>query len=112
MSDEPPVPEPTPEIPRRPLWSCLAVPPVLTVLANGLIALGGKSGQGLSLAVPVVMFFVIIGLTQHFHGIISKRYQGPSLLFLNFAYFFGQIIVCLTLWFGSCVLLFAAPNLH
>lgn len=114
MRGELPVPEPVAEIPRGPLWSSLAIPPVMTLIANGLIALMGKDSQQafVSLAVPVVMFFVIIGLTQHFHDTVSKRYQGRSLVFLNFAYFFGQIIVCLALWFGSCVLFFPAPNLH
>jgi hypothetical protein len=114
MNEEAPVPQPVPEIPRGPLWRCLAIPPVLTLLANGLIAIVGRSGDAasISLAVPPVMFFVILGLTRHFHDTISKRYQGRSLVFLNFAYFFGQIIVCLALWFGSCVLFFPAPNFH
>lgn len=114
MSDELPIPQPVPEIPRGRLWSCLVIPPVMTLLANGIIAILGRNGGPAfaSLGIPVVMFFVIIGLTQHFHDTINKRYQGRSLVFLNFAYFLGQIIVCLTLWFGSCVLFYPPLNLH
>ncbi len=114
MSEELPIPEPVPEISRRRLWSSLAIPPVMTLLANGMIAIIAKGGgsASASLGIPVVMFFVIIGLTQHFHDTISKRYRGRSLIFLNFSFFLGQIIVCLTLWFGSCALFYPPLNLH
>jgi len=113
MREEPPLPQPVPEIPRGPLWYCLAIPPALTVVTNGLIASFGGTGPAIaSLAIPVVIFFVICGLTQFFNDTITKRYQGRSVVFLNLAYFFGQIIVCFALWFGSCVLFFPALNLH
>ncbi|MGL5018850.1 MAG: hypothetical protein ACRDBP_12000 [Luteolibacter sp.] len=50
------------------------------------------------------MFFVILMFTIRFHEIVSRRYRGRSLVFLTFAYFFGQIIICLSLWLGSCLL--------
>jgi hypothetical protein len=111
MSEEPEVPQPVPEIPRRALWTILLLPPVLTVLANFAISLaGGRRGDldGLMMMVPFCMFFVILALAFRFNEIANRRYRGRSFAFLAFAYFFGQILLCLTLWAGSCLLLM--PN--
>lgn len=101
------IPSPVPVIPRVPLWTALAVPPVLTFVSNMLVGLLkiGKD-DGLSLLIPPVMFFVIIGFSVKFHLLMKNRYRGRSLVFLNLGYFLGQIIVCLALWFGSCALFF------
>jgi|GEM_PF-1590910 len=114
MNEEPPVPQPVPEIPRGRLWGCLSIPPALTVLANGLIAIVGRTGDAASATflVPVIVFFVIIAFTLPFNEAVGKRYRGSSLVFLTLTFLFGQIIVCLALWFGSCVLFFPAPNFH
>jgi hypothetical protein len=104
---------PVPQIPRGPLWITLAIPPVLTLVTNmgiGLLSRNGGDG-GISLLIPPIMFFVIIGFCTKFHSLVKQRYKGRSLVFLNFAYFFGQVIVCLALWIGSCVLFFI-PNFH
>ncbi len=109
------IPPPVPTIPRGPLWLTLAIPPGLTLFANmaiGLLAGAGNGNGGLSLSVPPIMFFVIIGLAVRFHGVVRTRYQGRSLTFLSWAYFLGQIIVCLALWIGSCMLFFPPLNFH
>ncbi|MGL4401808.1 MAG: hypothetical protein ACRCXD_18255, partial [Luteolibacter sp.] len=54
--------------------------------------------------VPLIVFFVILGFLPVFHRAMKTRYRGRSLVFLNLAYFFGQIIVCLSLWLGSCLM--------
>ena len=114
MDEIPEIPEPIPTIPRGSLWNALAIPPLVTLVAN--IALGLSSGigevAGLSLLIPPVMFFVILGLSFHFHAIVKPCYQGRSLVFLTSTYFLGQIIVCLALWIGSCALVFPPLNIH
>lgn len=114
MNEVPEVPQPVTMIPQGPLWATLAIPSVLTLLPNIAIGLGSKNGGdgGLSLLIPVVMFFVILGLTIRFHSIIWPRYRGRSLVFLVSSYFLGQIILCLALWIGSCALFFSAQSFH
>ena len=114
MNEVPEVLKPVAMIPQGPLWATLAIPPVLTLLPNIAIGLGSKNGGdgGLSLLIPLVMFFVILGLTIRFHAIIGQRYRGRSLVFLVSSYFLGQMIVCLALWIGSCALFFSTQSFH
>lgn len=114
MEEEPEVPQPVPAIPRGPLWVTLGIPPATTLIINMAIGLLSRNGgdAGLSLLVPVVMFFVILVLMFRFHALVRPRYRGNSLVFLNCAYFLGQIIVCLALWIGSCALFFPPINMH
>ncbi|MEO7098431.1 MAG: hypothetical protein ABI162_03650 [Luteolibacter sp.] len=114
MNQEPEIPEPVPTIPRGPLWVALAVPSAVTVIAN--LAIGFLSGREndlviLPLFLPLVVLFVIIVESFHFDRVVRQRYRERSLLFLNIAYFLGQIIVCLTLWAGSCAL-FPSFSIH
>ena len=113
MDEEPMVPVPVPQIPRVPLWTTLAIPPVVTLVTNTAIGLLSRNGGdgGFSLLIPPIMFFVIIGLCIKFNSLVKQRYKGRSLVFLNVAYILGQIIVCLTLWIGSCALFFNG-NFH
>jgi hypothetical protein len=108
MDEEPELPEPVPEIPRGPLWSTLLVPPVLTLILNLGIGNLDRIGSflGLSLWVPPIVIFIIVILAFKFTGITGGRYRGRSMVFLNLAYLLGQIIVCLVLWIGSCVLIY------
>ena len=78
----------------------------MTLLGNVIASFSkDSSAYGESfLLVPLVVFFVILGNFPFFKNAVGKRYQGRSLVFLNLAYFFGQIIVCLSLWVGSCLL--------
>lgn len=106
MDEVPDTPPPLPAIPRGPLWIALSVPPIVTLLGNFVTGFyHGSDDYGLPfLWVPLVVFFVILGLSCRFYDAVGRRYRGRSLVFLRLAYFLGQIIVCLALWFGSCVL--------
>lgn len=106
MNEKPELPRPVAEIPRAPLWCSLVIPPVMTVLGN-IVASFARDKESLSFGLFPVMFFVILGFAFRFHHLVSKRYRGSSLVFLNIAYFLGQIIVCIALWFGSCLLFFS-----
>lgn len=114
MDEAPEIPQPVPEIPRGALWTTLGIPPVVTLVTNMAIGIFSRNGgdAGISLLIPPVMFFVILGLSFRFHAIVKPRYRGRSLVFLTSAYFLGQIIVCLALWIGSCALFFSSLNLH
>jgi hypothetical protein len=107
MTEAPQVPEPQPSIPRGWLWTTLAAPPLVTLLGNTIVGFyRHSSGHGDAfLWVPLAVFFVILGNYPFFKDAVAKRYRGRSLVFLNFAYFFGQIIICLSLWLGFCLLI-------
>ena len=109
MSEEPSIPEPIPEIPRGALWRALAIPPAATSIGNmfiGLFAKNGNEGVLTFSLLPLVVFGLIIGFSIQFNRTVGQRYRGRSLVFLTSAYLLGQIIVCLTLWIGTCVLFF------
>ena len=106
MIEAPEVPQPVPIIPRGPLWIACSIPPG-AILAGNLIASFFRSPNDYGvvfLAVPVVVFFIIVGITPLFNLAVRVRYRGRSLVFLNCAFVLGQIIICLALWFGSCLL--------
>lgn len=86
----------------------------MTFLLNMVIGLFSKrfGDPSLSLLLPPVMLFVVIGFTLHFHNLVSKRYPRWLLVGLDLGYFFGQIMLCLALWIGSCSLFFTTLNLH
>lgn len=59
---------------------------------------------------PMLVTFLIgsgaiLAMALTFHMAVSRRYRGASLVFLDLAFLFGQVIVCLFLWFGACVIL-------
>ena len=107
MSEIPQVPGPALEIPRGPLWTALILPPVVTLILNLILAYfswyqrGGK--PEFAFWVPPIVFLLILGLGRHFNRAVKQRYRSRSLVFLNFAYVIGQSIVCLALWFGTCL---------
>lgn len=111
MSEPQEIPPPLPlaVIPRTPLWIAFSVPPV-AILAGNLIADSYRTPNdyGTSfLWVPIVVFFLIIACLPLFHRAIGSRYRGRSLVLLDCGYFLGQVIVCLSLWVGSCMLFFS-----
>ena len=109
MSEEPKIPPPLPTIRSTPQWIAFSVPPV-AILAGNLIASFYRTPNdyGTSfLWVPIVVFFLIIACLPLFHRAIGKRYRGRSLVFLDCGYFLGQVIVCLSLWIGSCLAFFS-----
>lgn len=107
MSEEPEVPQPVPAIPRGPLWLALVIPPLLTGVANAAIGIVTSGGSTVvSLCVPLFVFLLIVALTFWFSAIVERRYRGRFVFYLNFAYFLGQIVVCLTVYMGTCVTFF------
>ena len=78
--------------------------PKLFAAAGLLIAVLGKEGGGLAGAMLSV--FRLVGLfvwTTAFSLVVGKRYRGTSQAFLVISYLLGQIIVCLSLWFGILI---------
>ncbi|MEO5914736.1 MAG: hypothetical protein ABIS50_10915 [Luteolibacter sp.] len=100
MNEEPGIPTP---IPRGPLWLSLLAPPVVVTLVMLLICLSGVPREFL-IPVPAILFFPLLSFLYVFNGAVGKRYKGTSLLVLGWFYFLGQVIVCFTVWVGSCVI--------
>lgn len=105
MTDPPPVPVPesVPEVPSGIMWTALAAPPLAAVLGSLLAT--RPSQPDIIILVPLMVIPLIIGFSFAFYAAVSRRYRGRSLVFLMLAYLLGQPIICLVLWFGSCVLL-------
>lgn len=106
MSEKPVIPQPLPTIPRAPLWITFSLPPIATLLGNLVASFyRTRDDYGTSfLWVPLVVLLLIIVCVPFFSRIVGNRYRGRSLVFLNCAYLLGQIIVCLSLWVGTCLL--------
>ncbi len=111
MDEAPEVPQPVPTIPRGPLWVACSIPPLATLLGNLIVSVvRNPDPYGTTfLWVPIVIFFIILFCTPAFNRAVGKRYRGRSLVFLNWAYILGQMIVCLALWLGSCLLYLSTP---
>lgn len=101
--EPPPIPDPVPEIPVGPLWVTLLVPPAVIVLCALLDLVFKNSGAVMFSAAPTLAAAFILGMSFVFHSLVGLRYRGKSLVFLDCCYVFGQIIVCLVLWVGSCL---------
>jgi len=111
MSEPPEIPPPLPRavIPRTPLWIAFSVPPV-AILVGNVIANSFRTPEDYGtpfLWVPAVVFFLIVACLPVFHQAMASRYRGRSLVFLDCGYFLGQIIVCLSVWMGSCMIFFS-----
>ena len=108
MNEFPQAPGPQPSIPKGWLWTTLAAPPLVTLVGNAIAGfyLNSSGDEETFFGVMLAVFFVILGNVPFFNDVVARRYRGRSLAFLNFSYFFGQIIVCLSLWLGSVLLLF------
>ncbi|MBC8126323.1 MAG: hypothetical protein H8M99_04145 [Gloeobacteraceae cyanobacterium ES-bin-144] len=104
MNPEPP---PVPTLSKASLWTVLSIPTLLTLIGNVIVHFTSGDGDYGSnyLVTPMVMFFVILILTPFFNHVVRSRYRGRSLVFLNFGFILGQMMVCLAVWFGSCLLL-------
>lgn len=105
MNADPQIPGSKPVVPRGLLWTSLSVPPIATVMGNAVAGLLSKSTGGeLIFVVPMVVAALIFALSFVFFHAITARYRGRSVAFLYIAYLLGQAIICLALWFGSCLL--------
>ena len=100
-----PTPQEPPQIPRGKLWTCLLAPPLLSGLLTAILAAATRHeyGQGAVVVLPVGLAAIIICLFP-FLACLRVRYQGRSVTLLGWGYFLGQIIVCLSIWFGTCLL--------
>lgn len=105
MTHPPQIPESPANIPPAPLWAALIFPPAVTVSGNLFCAMLTKaSGSSLIFVVPIVVVSLILIFSIVFLEAVKRRFRGASLVFLYFAYLLGQAIICLALWFGTCLL--------
>lgn len=104
--EEPEVPTPPPEVPKNKLWATLLIPPVLTVIGTFVAgATYNSNNYGMEfLAVLPVGLLTILCCLITFINAWKVRYRGRSLVLTSIGYVLGQIILCLGLWFGTCLL--------
>lgn len=88
------------------LWLWLLLPMGLVLLANLFVGWVIKPGAYAANFLGVLPFGLLVILVCYgfFFAQVRKVYRGGSLVFLSFAYLFGEILLCLTVWFGSCFL--------
>ncbi len=101
----PPLPPPPPEIRAGALWTSLLVPPAITASTNlviGCCKAGGQYGENM-LVTLLVAAVTILAFLFLYLAAIRPRFRGRSAVLLGFAYPVGQIVVCLAVWFGSCL---------
>ena len=105
--EEPQVPQPLPEIPRGRLWASLLVPPLLTVASTAVLVQKTVNDYGIGgLGVlPLGLIAVIVCLFPFLRA-LRVRYQGRSVTLLGWGFFIGQIVICLTVWYGTCLVVF------
>lgn len=103
----PPLPPEIPTVPTAPLWTSILVPPLVTVMCSLVFGfyIDRLANEPFFLYIPLLSATLILGFLFQFSFTVGRRYRGKSLGFLVFSYIFGQIIVCLTLWFGCCLLI-------
>jgi hypothetical protein len=90
---------------RGPLWLLLVVPPLLLLVINLVIRAGsfkGQYGEGFLNALPGLLALIVCQI--FFSRLIGRRYRGKSLVLLSLAYFVGEFVIGLAVWFGSCLL--------
>ena len=97
------MPEASPETPTQKwqFWISLILPPVVTVAAN--LFLGRDSNTAILFFVPWISVCLIIGGVVLRIYSFGKRYQRSKLWALSILYIIGQIIICTTVWFASCL---------
>jgi vacuolar-type H+-ATPase subunit I/STV1 len=95
-----------PVVPAGKLWTSLLVPPLAVVLCGLLIGfIGDRSAkESMVLSIPLLAGALILGMSFVFSSAVGQRYRGNSFVFLIFSYIFGQIILGIALWFGSCLI--------
>lgn len=107
MNDAPEIPAPPPEVPKNKLWASLSIPPVVTLI--GTLVTGGTydpHNYGIEfLFVLPLGLLAILGCLGLFISAWKVRYRGRSLVLTSIGYVLGQIVLCLGLWFGTCLLI-------
>lgn len=106
MDETPAAPTPPPEIPRGRLWRALLVPSIVTVIgtlvASAAARSNGSYGEELLLMLPVGLVVILLAAVP-FAKALGVRYRGRSLVLTTIGFILGQIILCLALWFGCCL---------
>lgn len=82
-----PVPQDPPPIPRGKFWACILIPPFL------FPAFGFATGMG---TLPLTLVSIIIG-ASYFVECMRVRYRGKSLPLLVAGYVLGEMAVCLVM---------------
>lgn len=103
IPDEPVTP---PVLPKGKLWGALLLPPIATAVASGITgSITDKQSYGTEMLVVLpIGLIVILIYTGRFAALMRGRYVGVSVPLTITGYFLGQIIVCLALWFGACMI--------
>jgi len=107
MNEAPQAPLPPPEIPKGGLWASLTIPPLLTVIGTFVAGRNynpSSYGTKFLFVLPVGLLAILICLC-FFVVTWRVRYRGVSLVLTSIGYLLGQIILCLALWYGGCVIL-------
>lgn len=105
MEEEPRIPQEPPPIPRGKLWASLVTPPGISVIGTlvaGAYATQNSYGIEFLFVLPLGLLAILVCLA-FFISAWRVRYRGRSLVLTGFGFLLGQIIVCLTLWFGTCM---------
>lgn len=107
MEPVPDEPVPPPVIPKGKLWGILLLPPIATTVASAIIggffATKHSYGSEMLIVLPLGLIIILVG-TARFAAMMRERYVGTSVSLTSIGYFLGQIIVCLALWFGACMI--------
>jgi hypothetical protein len=107
MEEVPEVPTPPPEIPKGKLWTALLLPPVIMCFGSLIAreAASRSSGYGEEFLVMLPVGLVaILATSVLFVRAWRVRYHGRSLVLTTLGYILGQIILCLAVWFGCCLI--------
>lgn len=87
------------------LWGWLLGPSFAVVSANFFINwLAKRFDDGVFWVLPGGLIAICLG-TIFFAALMKKRYRGGTRALLVAGYFFGQMVVCLAAWIGSCVVI-------
>jgi cell division protein FtsW (lipid II flippase) len=109
MEEAPETPAPPPEIPKGKLWTALLLPPAIMCFGS-LIARDAASrslsyGEEFLVMLPVGLV-TILATAVLFVQVWRIRYRGRSLVLTTLGYILGQIVLCLAVWFGCCLIPF------
>ncbi|MEP4076591.1 hypothetical protein [Haloferula sp.] len=103
-----------PEIPKGKLWASLTIPPLVTVFCILFVSAlpdpdYGPFGIGTFFILLVDLVTIIICLVIFIRA-WRVRSHGRGLVLTSIAYFLGQVIICLCVWFGCCLVVYSPPS--
>jgi hypothetical protein len=109
MEQAPEVPTPPPEIPKGKLWTALLLPPAImctgSLIARDVASRSRSYGEEFLVMLPVGLV-AILATSVLFVRVWGVRYHGRSLVLTTIGYILGQIVLCLAVWFGCCLIPF------